>query len=193
MPIIGELGYDQILKTLGPLMVPLRRAYGADCDRLLRAQYRKDRKDQRELAKTLRQGVRVGLHKDNAEALANFLGVGAVDGAALNEAVNCLTSLASNDSDPKLPDVHRNVLGRFELAVDARIDAALALAQDKYVGLIRLLASVVSVAIALAVGYQLHQRFVALIVGIAAVPIAPIANDVVGALQSVKKALEARR
>jgi hypothetical protein len=177
---LGEAGFGAILKMLGPIIDTLQTAYGADFKNLLRAQYRGN---QRELVRLIRQGVRVGLTPANAIPIASFLGI--VDGKKLAEAAAQVRK--GTDLSPEL----RNVLGRFELAVDGRIDAALTLAQTKYVGATRVIASLVALFIALAVGAYMGPGYVfqALLVGIAAVPLAPVAKDLVTALQSASKAI----
>lgn len=185
---VGEFGYKKIPQTLGPLMDALKSAYGNDYDKLLRAQYRKDRKEQKILTRTLRQGIRVGLNKNNVKMIAEFLGHS--DTESLLAAVETLGKIAQSE-DFDFPEKQRNALGRFELAVDARIDAAVTLAYDSYVGSIRLLASLVSLVIAMLAAFLLDVSYIkAVIVGIMAVPIAPMANDIVGALQSAAKALQ---
>jgi hypothetical protein len=178
---LGHAGFGSITKLLGPLLNTYAIAYGPDWERLLRAQYRGDRA---ELARVLRQGVRVGLTTDNAPDLANFLGT--VDPAELSEAA---TRAAQGD---ELPAELRNVLGRFELAVDSRIDAALALAREHYTGTARVAASAVALGIAITVGIMLNDLFRAVLVGVAAVPLAPIAKDLVSALQATSAALRGR-
>lgn len=180
--IVGLSGFRQIRKLLGdPVMEALRVAYGPEYMSLLKAQYRANRISG-DLPRSLRQGARVGLTPSTAEALANQVGV--VSKAELK------TVAAALQKGKNLTDSQRNVLGRYELALDARIDAALALANDKYIGYIRVLASVVSIGIALAVRQAAGGEWLtAVIVGVAAVPIAPIAKDLASALQSAAKAM----
>lgn len=191
---IGELGYSKIPRTLGALMEAIRQAYGPESDRLLRAQYRKDRTEHKELGRMLRQGVRAGLTEKNAEQLAGFLGV--TDPEKLRAAAQILRAPANPEEIS--PEV-RGALGRFDLAVDARIDAALALAADVYAGGARSWASVVSIGIALMaasvmsyVDGRWERLGYALLIGASAVPIAPVANDLAGALRSVARAFPAR-
>jgi hypothetical protein len=180
---LGEAGFGTILKMLGPIIETLHTAYGADFKNLLRAQYRGN---QRDLTRLIRQGVRIGLTPGNAIPIAGFLGI--VDAKKLAEAA------AQVGKGTDLSAELRNVLGRFELAVDGRIDAALTLAQTKYVGATRVLASLVALFIALAVGVYLGSGYVfqALLVGIAAVPLAPVAKDLVTALQSASRAIRTK-
>lgn len=180
---IGEAGFKAILKMLGPVVETLEVAYGPKFKDILRAHYRGER---REFVRMLRQGVRVGLTQTNAEVLAVTLRT--VDPAKLNEAARLVEEGGELSSDL------RNTLGRFELAVDARIDAALTLAQAHYAGTARGLASLVSLFIALSVGFYLGNDYIfqALLVGVAAVPLAPMAKDLVSALQSAGKAVGTR-
>jgi len=177
---LGEAGFRAILKVLGPIIELLRTAYGPDFQNLLRAQYRGD---QRDLTRVIRQGVRVGLTAANASQAASFLGM--IDGERLAEAARQV------EEGRELPAELRNVLGRFELAVDTRIDAALMLAKSRYVGATRVTASIFALLIAVAVGSYLGNDYIfqSILVGIAAVPLAPIAKDLVSALQSASKAI----
>ena len=197
--VIGTFGYPKIREILGKdCMAALVVAYGKQYDDLLQAQYRQDEKEQRYLSRTLRQGIRAGLTPDNAEAIALSLGV--VDPKALRLAVEYVKdSTTSIDTASALPDDHRSILGRFELALDMRIDAALVLAEDKYIGAIRCTAALVSIIMALIACWilnvtGLHISYgLAFLIGVVAVPIAPISNDLVGALQAANKALQAKQ
>ena len=186
---IGEFGFGMILVVLGPIMQALEVAFGTKFEDVLRAQYQGG---QNELARTIRQGVRAGLTEKNALEMAKFLGV--VEGDQLSQVATLL------QSGEELSSELRNVLGRFELAVDARIDAALTLAQNRYVGLIRITAAIVALAIALSIGLALFiidqdpsVFYRALVVGLIAVPVAPVAKDLVTVLQSVNSAIRGRR
>ena len=180
--IIGEAGFSTLRRMLAMLMEALTAAYGPDVERLLSAQYRGD---SRELARIIRQGARLGLSPRNAAAIADALGV--VPAAALVDAA------AAVEAGRELTPEQRNVLGRFELAVDARIESAMTLALDRYRRTVILAASLVAVVIALVMGRELgvppHES---LIVGLAAVPLAPVAKDVAAGLKAAAAALRAR-
>lgn len=183
---IGLMGFGQIRRLLGaPVMRALEVAYGPEFLTLLKAQYRSGRAEA-QLPKTLRQGVRVGLTPNTAADLAGRIGVvGPDDLTGVAEALQ---------SGAALSDEQRSVLGRFELALDARIDAAMALANDKYAGSLRVIASAVAIAIALAVGLGAGESpLLSLVVGIAAVPIAPVAKDLSKAIQAAGRALPGRQ
>ncbi len=185
---LGLAGFGQITKTLGRLMETLEEAYGADYLHLLKSQYRTGRA-KGDLRRTIRQGVRVGLNADNAARMAAFVGVTDKESLKAGTAI-----LKSGD---ELKNEVRNAIGRFELAVDTRIDAALSLAQSDYVGTMRIAASTVAIVLALVAAYYLDadkfdiQWVKAFIVGIVAVPLAPIAKDVATALRSAGKAVKA--
>lgn len=176
---IGFMGFSKINETLGPIWQTLRVAYGSDFEQVLRGQYKGDLS---ELVRTLRQGVRIGLTEDNAGKIAEWLG--------LKHAEELQKVAKKLEASQKLTEEERNILGRFELAVDARIDAGMALAENQYVGKLRVLASCAALIIALGVGVYLDMMFLAVIVGIAAVPFAPIAKDLSSALQAAVSALK---
>lgn len=175
---LGYAGFSQIKKNLGPIWDTLRDAYGQDFEQVLRGQYRGN---QQELVRTIRQGVRIGLTPSHAEIIGSYLELKAVD--KLKEAAVLI------QQGEVLPDELRNVLGRFELMVDARIDAAMALSQNHYAGKLRVAALFASLIIALGVGVYLNTIFLSVVVGIAAVPLAPIAKDLSSALQAATQAL----
>lgn len=183
---VGEAGFGSILTILGTALTSaLKAAYGDQYKSMLRAQYRGD---QETFARMLRQGLRIGLTPGNAEAIARALGV--VDPVKLKQA-----AVAIELGNP-LPDDLRNAVARFELAADARVDAGLTKAQDHYARLSRVLAGVVAVVIAVAVAFGLDPSGETvpwgLLVGLAAVPLAPIAKDVASALKAATDALRTK-
>lgn len=197
---LGESGFPTIKKLLGPeLMRALHNAYGEGYEEFLRAQYR-DGRGKGEIGRTLRQGIRIGLYnmpEVNIGTLAAQLP--GVNATALKSAALVLKSGKETPTDEQ-----RQALARFELAVDARIDAALALAEDRYVGAARGAASIFSIVFALVVGFILglseggigglwQTVGLSFLIGIAAVPVAPVAKDVATALSSAEQALRRRQ
>ena len=178
---IGEAGFSVLLGILGPIMTALRVAYGTDAEQMLRAQYRGDHQA---LTTVMRQGARIGLTPATAAEIARSLG--SIDPALIQQAA------AAVEHGDELPPPLRNVLGKFELAVDARIDAALALAEDRYKRTALIAASIVALAIAIFVGYTQGRLLQAVLVGLVAVPLAPVAKDVATALKAATDALKAR-
>lgn len=188
---LGQSGFKKIEQTLGAdLMGAFQQAYGANSLDLLKAQYGTGR-GTGDLPRTLRQGARIGLKSDNVAAIGYQVGV--VDIARLADVVGKL------ESGTALSDEEKSILGRFELAVDARIEAALALAERSYRGAMRMSAFVFSIILAFSVTWMLKNEgvqvnwLVPFIVGVAAVPLAPIAKDVSKAIQSAAKAVRAVR
>lgn len=183
---VGEAGFGRLTTTLGALTAPLAVAYGPGWEAMLRAQYRGEA---RELKRLLRQGIGIGLNPENAEQIAQFLG--SISGTALRAAI---TAAGTPDIGKSISDAERSVIGRFELAADARIDAALTLAKSTYASTARQVAMVVAIGIALSVAWMLKASLVSgLIVGVVAVPIAPIAKDIASGINAAATALRARR
>lgn len=201
---IGSAGFKHIQKTMGAnTYQSLRNTYGPGFVELLEAQYMENR-TQGELIRTLRQGVRIGLNENNAPALASEVGV--IGGEDLKAIA---TNISSGDG---LSDNQKNMLSRFELAVDARVDAAIALADKSYKSSMRGLAMLAAIGFAQIGAFSMKkfeitdivsatdkglfdwQTFLlALVVGLAAVPLAPIAKDVAKALESAAKATRRRK
>ena len=190
---VGVLGFGQIRRVLGlAVMQCLEEAYGRPNLKLyLQALYREGRRDG-ELPRTIRQGTRIGLNGATAGKLASEFG-DVVEGEKLKQIGESL------EGGQELSGEERRMLGRFELALDTRIDAALARANTAYVGGVRVLASMVSVLIALGAWKLLHTAGMcdiklqhAVLVGVAAVPVAPIAKDLAGALKSATVAIQRR-
>lgn len=194
----ASAGFDRIKKTMGAqAYASLGNAYGNGYETLLRAQYLQGR-TQGELVRTLRQGVRIGLNEANAPAMAEEVGV--IEGKDLKAiAVNVR-------SGEDLSDNQKNMLSRFELAIDARVDAAVALADKSYKSIMQMRASAAAIFFALLGAFGLREAGVAnmnsgttetlmlaLVVGVAAVPLAPIAKDVAKAVQSAAKATRRRK
>jgi hypothetical protein len=184
-------GYDEGMGYINVFLPAIRQTYGDRTDDILKAQYR-DGRGAGELPKTVRQGLRIGLvalPEDQVRRMASEIRVVEADdlvevGKALHE---------TGDLD----DAHRKVLAQFELAAHARIDAGMAIAEKIYVTWQKRVAATIAVAIALLVGFILLAEtdttawvlLKAIVVGIAAVPFAPIAKDVSTAIGEAAKAL----
>lgn len=186
--------------NLDPLFPALERAYGADVMNLLKLQYRAGR-SKGDLPRTLRQGVRIGfsfMHQNEIEKVAFELGL--PDAISQSAAKAVATFSAVRPPATGQPAVaaaampseeERAAMANLETAIDARIDAALVLAESQYVTQTKVLALIVSLVIALVVGGLLKQEtVVSVVVGLVAVPLAPIAKDLATALQSAVTALK---
>ncbi len=182
---VGLAGFPTFWARLGALTLTLETAHGPTTRETIEDRYRGDTA---ELTRMLRQGVRVGLTPDNAERVAAFLGT--INGPALRAV------LEKRGAAQPVTDAERAILARYELAADARIDAALTVAQVRYTGTARVIAMFASLAMALIAFLAMdepkpHWSW-ALIIGVAAVPIAPIAKDLASGLNSAARALKAR-
>ena len=190
---LGAAGFGKINRTLGPLLEALEVAYGGQYEVLVRGQYKGDAQ---ELRRTLKQGIRIGLNGENAGSLAEFVGV--PEAESLPAFVEVVQKLGTGAD---LTDRERRLLARFEAAVDTRIEAAMTMAQSAYVGTMRIAAMIVSLSIALVTAFVLSQAegarsdltLFAVLIGLGAVPIAPVAKDLATAVQSAATAIRARR
>lgn len=189
-----------IRANLDPLVPALVMAYGNEVMELLKAQYRSGR-GKGDLPRTLRQGVRIGLglvpDADVAKT-ARDLGLSSEAADRVGRAIVATRSARppalgqpATAVQPAISDEDRAALARLETAIDARIDAALVLAETLYVTQTKLVASVVAVGIGFGVGKILGAGWVGLVVGLVAVPLAPVAHDAATALQEAVKAVQA--
>lgn len=95
--------------------------------------------------------MRIGLTPTNAENLAEH--VGTVDGGELKAIATSIDEGISLDSS------QRGILGRYELVVDACLDAALGLAEQSYKSGARLHAAGIAVVLALLAATTLGIRW----------------------------------
>jgi hypothetical protein len=201
----GRAWPTSIRANLDPLVPALLLAYGDDFMDVLKAQYRSGR-GKGDLPRTLRQGVRIGLGLMPAgaiEAPAGTLGLPPETAQSVGRALEAARRarppalgqpVPEPGAPPPITEDDRAALARVETAIDARIDAALVLAETLYVTQTKLIASLVALAIALIVGSPLGASWaVRFMVGLAAVPLAPVAKDAATALQEASKAMQAVR
>ncbi len=178
------IGFSKLTKSISWADAALNKAYGPEHMKLLESLYRINRTSG-DLPRILRQGVRIGLDKKNAEAMESIL---------LGADRKQLPEVAEKAADgEKLEPNEQNILGRFEVAADARIDAALSLAERAYSNGVRYRAFLVAQGLAFgavfAIGPDSKKIITALIIGLVAVPLAPIAKDVAKGFQSAVKAI----
>jgi hypothetical protein len=148
--------------------------------------------DQKAIAKSL---IKLALAPDTAAVYARATRVDA----------EVLTEVAKNmvTGEPLSPQ-QANALGRFDLALTARLDEAYQRADQKYRNSARLFASLVSVVLALVGGWTVASSegapflgtpdmAIAVLCGLLAVPFAPIAKDLASALQAGVKVAQTVR
>jgi hypothetical protein len=182
---VSRIGFSHIGKVLRLFDKVLARAAGDQWEAVVMAHWinGRDRDDQIGVIRSL---LRLGLNPDTADQLAP---IGNVDAAALAKAAGKLTSGAA------LSETEINLIGRVEAAVEARLDAAFDLAEQAYRNTARVLSGMVAVVLAVTAGVLLStpdkpiDPALAALIGLLAVPIAPIAKDLVGALTASARAI----
>jgi len=213
------VGLGAVKKMALPLRPALKCAYGEGAAEIIAQQYRSSR-GAGEAPDTIRQGVRLGLPY-LAPATAAGL-IAAVWDMEAEHAVALARALqASGASSPAgggvsagpasagAIDPVQALAGRFATALDARVNAAFQLADERYETVAKTAAGVVAVLLAAvfnwgladhgdkacgAVGcglwHGVYQWPVALAIGLVAVPLAPVAKDLSTSLQNALTAFK---
>jgi hypothetical protein len=188
---VSNVGLGHIRTALTPFEPAFRAAVGPVWWDMVRANWLNGVAKAEQKASVARV-LKLGL----SEASAPTLAIGAqVDGAALAAVAKKLRAGA------ELTDRDLDVLGRMNAALEAVLDHAFEKAEQQYRNVARLLAGVVAVALSLA-GWALWEQLApgprpslmaALLVGLLAVPIAPVAKDLTSGLSAALHALKASR
>lgn len=199
LPYVGFGKVRRLARLLAPALIV---SYGEEYDRILRQQYRAGR-GQGEAPDTLRQGVRLGLPFLDPRAaqgvIAAVWGLPEAQTAALAEALTAEKQAGSEGAAKAPPAVAeaQALAARFATALDTRVAAAFELAEEIYQARARLWAAAVAIGLSLAyhastAGAKIMDPagwLVALLVGLAAVPLAPIAKDLSSSLSDALNAL----
>jgi hypothetical protein len=196
---ISRAGFGYIKKALSPFAPALIAAGGKDWDQTLLAHWinGRSKEDQKAIAKAL---IHLGLSPGNAAQLAVF---GRVDPLELQTVVTNL----SNGVALTTPNI--NVLGRFDSMIDATLDGAYERADQVYRNASKALAALFAILLALAGGALIaasmsmgvvppyfiftKEGALAILVGVVAVPLAPIAKDISTSLVAAVNAIKATR
>lgn len=137
--------------------------------------------DQVNIAKSL---IKLRLTTDTAAALAQATGV---DGAILSDvakSINSGTALTQQQSD---------VYGRFDLLLTTLLDQAYQRADQRYRNVAKFAAVPVAVGLAVAAALVVPSRInvlEAILIGLIATPIAPIAKDLSSAINTAAKTIQ---
>jgi hypothetical protein len=196
---LGLVGLGKIERHLGPAAVAaLEVAYGRGAGRELLEGAWQD--GAARLAETLRNGMRMAIFADEqrepVRLLIESLGH---DANSVLEAVRALR--AAGEGEPSLGSElgrKRELVARVEASIDARVAAAVAAGQHFYAASMQLAAMSVAlvgcvlVAVVPADDALRPSMFTAVIVGLLAVPIAPLAKDLLALLNSIRGSLERR-
>lgn len=188
-------GYGAVKELLQRLAPALRAAYGDSYPLLVRQEYRNGRASG-QAPGLVRQGVRLGMpFLDEADAKQV---IQAVWGLPDSEATSLAAALRSDETaEEPAPDTSAReaaLASRFALALDTRIDAAFSIAEQSYRIGMKTAAALVAVVLALVFKCslvhgdptgELNQNIswaMTWFIGLAAVPLAPIAKDLTAGL-----------
>jgi hypothetical protein len=188
---VSNVGLPGLLRAMARFSAALDGALGpaeqgqAEWRRVVRAHWinGRPRGEQKAIVKSL---IRLGLTPDTAGELAR----------AGNVAPDALRTAAEKlQKGSVLTDTDLNVLGRLDASVEAQLDAAFDHADQLYRNVTRFFAGVLAVALAYLATWALgwNQWALALVVGLLAVPLAPIAKDLASSLQAAAAALRSAR
>lgn len=194
---IGELTRDDLVSTLGvDGWELLEDSYGRGTLSLLQGSFREGAES---LRSVLRAGLRLALRPTNAATFARWM---RLDRRLTEADVAALaTTLAGEGDLGSLDSPSRRTLGEIELRIDALVDAAVATAADRYRARMKALAGGLAIGIgafvgfAMMVGYReygLGTFLQGVLIGVLAVPVAPIAKDLTSSIVTVRDALSRR-
>jgi hypothetical protein len=198
-------GYAPVLRLVRRVAPALRATYGESYGVLIADQYRADR-GASQAPDMIRQGVRLGLpyvdHKDALAVVEALWGLPKAQSLALATALTApnMTAdpAASPGPAPSAPPP-TGLAARFATALDTAVQAAFDAAEQSYQAWARFWAGVVAVALSLLYHWALAGAgqgaagwfgwVLALITGLAAVPLAPVAKDLSSSLSQALSAL----
>lgn len=183
---VSNIGFGHLERCLTQFKQTLTAALGEDWKAVFRAHWRNGvSKDQQKAI--IRATVRLGLTQGTVGELA---AIGRVKGGALKTVVDKL------EEGGELSAEEVNLMGRVDAAMAALIDAAYERAEQQYRNVARVLAGGVAIGLSIGGGALLPAGYaepknlgIAVLVGILAVPVAPIAKDLSGALTTAVKAM----
>lgn len=195
---LGLAGIRRLERALGRANLhALRTTYGKEgWDHILRGAYRKG---EEALTQVLRDGLKVALDRPEEEGVIRSLNLKpqAIE-TALKTFRDSQAKGGGHVDEAQLQE-GRKVLGLAELALNAWVEGAVATATHARVGWTQFWAGAVAILGALAVaamtapdgGLGSHLGK-ALLLGVVAVPIAPISKDLVSLLKAAKEAVGRR-
>jgi hypothetical protein len=194
---LGTAGLGTLKKALGPeALKALGAAYGeAGWEPILSGTYRKGSEA---VAQTLRNGLRLALDGTYGAQVAKSLALPEETVAqALGAYARATAPGAGVEADQDAGmEAARRALGRVELALDARIQGAVATAEAARIGWLQAWAGAVALGGALAVSLLQGGSWTdlgrAALIGLVAVPVAPLSKDLVSFLQTARTSLSKR-
>jgi hypothetical protein len=186
-------GFGKVRKMLAPLKPALKCAYGHDYLEIIAQQYYADR-SAGTAPDLIRQGVRLGLPFLDADIAEKIIGkIWSLDVAHSRALAAALQSSSDAVLDAAAETQAQALAGRFASALDARINAAFDIAEQRYETQLKTAAGAIAIILAGVFNYALgsgndqHGLYpwaAALAVGLIAVPLAPVAKDLSSSLQN---------
>lgn len=201
------VGFTAVQASIALVAPALKTALGEDYHQIVREQYRDGRGAG--LAPTsLRQGVRLGLTLMSPSAAAEVIdriwGMRKIDAARLAAAIGRAGEATPGEDGGPDEDEADRLMGLFLTAWDARVEAAFAVAEQRYQAAARgwaaatalgLACGLNGLAVAAPAGTAEAQAAlpwpVAILVGLVAVPLAPVAKDLASSLTQAMDAFKA--
>jgi hypothetical protein len=183
---VSRIGFSHIRKVLKLFDRVLAQAAGDEWETVILSHWINGRTRGDQIG-VIRSLLRLGLNPETSEQL---VAIGNVEAAPFAKAAEKLVK------GQALTEADVNLIGRVEAAVEARLDAAFDLGDQSYRNASRVLAGVIAVILAVAASLILkepHGVGAGILVGLLAVPIAPIAKDLVSALTAAAGAVKAAR
>ena len=187
---VALLGYGRLCRCIDRYFAPaLDRALGEkDAWReVVRARWLNGQPRAEQKA-TIRALVRLGLAADTAPTLA---AAGHVDEARLKQVAEKVAA------GTFLDDSDNAVLNRMDAAIEAHLDAAFDLGEHHYRNLSRLMAGTFAILLAVAAaalleddGLTLREGLLAGLVGLVAVPLAPLAKDLASSISAAAQGVK---
>jgi hypothetical protein len=186
---ISNVGYGFLKSALAPFG-PALKLVDVDTDAVAKANWLNgmDKAEQKTILKGL---IRLGLTGKTAPDLFNA--VPNVESAKLVKIADKM------NAGTVLDDTEITLLGRFEAVVDARLDAAFERAEQKFRNVSRVAAALIAIILAEIGAYLVMDKFEgpemvqALLVGLVATPLAPVAKDLTSAISTAVTIFKARK
>lgn len=185
---ISNVGFPTIRQALEPFLAAIRVGLGdVDPVPLIKANWLNGLgKDDQKTA--VRNMLRLSIIPGATDALAK-----AVPNIDKDTLASAAQKLASGET---LTDAETSTLGRLDAVVDARMNAAFERADQQYRNIARVAAGALAIVLSeltavIVYGGTIDALSKALLVGIIAVPIAPIAKDITSAITTAANAFKA--
>lgn len=199
LPYVGFAAVQDFMRPLSPA---LKIAYGPDYQKIVLGHYRNGRAAG-EAPGAIRQGVRMGitlLGEDQIQyVLAGNWGLSSEASARLANSISQRNASLMAAETPTSDAQAESLMATFVTVLDARLDAAFSVAEERYQSSARTWAAAAAVALVIGLNFVAISTEpaaalswpVALFIGAVAVPLAPMAKDLAKALSEAVGAFRA--